>query len=60
MNENPYLKYENKDNCSYPFTPDPSGYCWAYASYIDKAKGFEKLDCSKCEFLNNPTEKESE
>ncbi|KKL79831.1 hypothetical protein LCGC14_2010860 [marine sediment metagenome] len=47
---NPFLKYENKDKmCEYPFTPDPAGYCWTYANYIDQTTGFEVLNCEGCE-----------
>lgn len=26
-----FEKYHKKENCSYPFTNDPLGYCWGYA-----------------------------
>jgi len=31
--------YENKDpRCVYPFTLHPLGYCWGYATNVDKNK----------------------
>jgi len=31
-----YEKYQNKKGwCDYPFSPDPVGYCWSYATFID-------------------------
>ncbi len=54
-----YAKYENKDpRCDYPFTPDPIGYCWGFAQYIDYLKRpiawkngvkWYKLSCRGCE-----------
>ena len=33
---NPFEKYKNPDpRCEYCFTPDPVGYCWSYANYVD-------------------------
>ena len=56
MKDNPYLKYENKNGkCTYPFTPDPAGYCRSYAYHIDGTEGYDCMDaiCKGCE-CNNP------
>lgn len=58
--ENPFLKYENKnDSCEYPFTPDPAGYCWSYASHVDGTEGFEDMDkiCMNCDCWSPNKEK---
>jgi len=32
--------YKNPDKrCTYPFTCDPLGYCWAYAHHVDGRDG---------------------
>lgn len=32
--------YENRDErCGYPFTMDPLGYCWSYATHVDVMAG---------------------
>ena len=51
-------KYKNPDpRCKYPFTPDPVGYCWSYANYIDGAKDFEDMSkrCPDCEYWKETT-----
>ena len=49
--KNPYKKYRNPDkNCQYPFTPDPVGYCWGYATLIDN------LTCPTCKRIIKPDE----
>lgn len=45
--------YKNPDpSCTYPFTPDPLGYCWSYANHVDGTLGYEDVEemCSDCEF----------
>jgi len=52
--KNPFLKYENKNQkCTYPFTPDPAGYCWSYAHHVDGTKGYEKMKkiCPNCDLF---------
>jgi hypothetical protein len=47
-----FEKYRNPDSrCEYPFTPDPTGYCWSFAHHVDGTKGFEHLEaiCPTCE-----------
>jgi len=47
---NPFVKYRNPDRrCTYPFTPDPVGYCWTYAHHVDGTPGFENPECVGCE-----------
>ena len=49
------LTYRNPDKrCTYPFTPDPLGYCWSYANHVDGTERFEDMDkiCPGCEFWN--------
>ncbi len=46
------ISYENKDpRCDYQFTPDPLGYCWGYATAIDRGKedAFVKERCPHCD-----------
>jgi len=46
----PYKKYKNKYGwCDYPFENDCFGYCWGYASNVDKKATKEdiKKSCSK-------------
>lgn len=50
--ENPFLKYENKDErCTYPFSPDPAGYCWSYAHHVDGKGHCPDMStiCPECE-----------
>jgi len=43
-------KYENPDpRCTYPFTPDPLGYCWGYACHVDGDPQFKDFNCEGCE-----------
>jgi len=45
-------KYRNPDRrCTYPFTPDPVGYCWSYACHVDGESRFEDMlkICAGCE-----------
>jgi len=36
-----YEKYHNSDpRCAYPFSPEPLGYCWGYALYVDGKRGY--------------------
>ena len=51
---NKYDKYQNKDSrCCYPFEPNPLGYCWGYANWVDEGKKdyeeFVKTHCEKCD-----------
>ena len=46
-------QYHKKENCGYPFTPEPLGYCWSYATDVDNevpAKETEATHCRHCEF----------
>lgn len=50
--DNPYEKYRNPDpRCTYPFTPDPVGYCWGYACHVDGNEKFADMmsRCVGCE-----------
>jgi hypothetical protein len=52
------MSYENTDpRCTYPFTPDPLGYCWSFAHHIDKTKGYEDIEeiCKNCECWKETT-----
>lgn len=43
--------YKNPDpRCTYPFSPKPLGYCWAYANHVDGTRGFEDMEaiCKDC------------
>ena len=50
--------YRNPDKrCTYPFSPDPLGYCWSYAEYVDGNSGKKTSDdmkkiCRGCECWN--------
>lgn len=40
-------KYRNPDTrCHYPFEPNPAGYCWGYATAVDKGKKMDGRTCS--------------
>lgn len=53
--KNPYLKYKNPDSrCWYPFEPDPLGYCWGYAQYIDMGATKEEIIKDLCRKENLP------
>lgn len=60
-NEEHFIKYRNSDDkCTYPFTPDPLGYCWSFAHHIDKTKGYEDMEkiCKNCECWKEKIENE--
>ena len=46
----PYKKYKNNYGwCNIPFLNDPLGYCWGYATMVDKKASKEEIKkmCSK-------------
>jgi len=55
------MTYRNPDaRCTYPFTPDPVGYCWAYAHHVDGNPKFADMDkiCPGCECWKKEQERD--
>lgn len=49
-----FEKYRNPDpRCTYPFTPEPCGYCWSYANHVDGDKAFKDMStiCPTCDLF---------
>ena len=57
-----FNRYKNPNpRCSYPFTPDPVGYCCSYACHVDGDPKFKDLEaiCKGCEEFNPKKGKKS-
>ena len=51
-----YAKYKNPDKqCQYPFDPNPFGYCWSYATMVDKKATRDEIIamCKSCEYFES-------
>ena len=61
-----YDKYNSNKKlswCDYPFEPCGLGYCWGFATRVDKGKGSEKdmkKFCEGCECNQKRTKKKTE
>lgn len=59
MTAKDFEKYKNTDpGCTYPFEPDPLGYCWSYAHHTDGNPAFKNMKkiCEGCELYVKQTE----
>ena len=55
--------YRNPDKrCTYPFTCDPVGYCWSYATHVDGNEKYKDIEsiCKGCEMWTESPEFEGE
>ena len=41
-------RYEKKENCAYPFSPESLGYCWGYALAKDSGKNDAEIEKDLC------------
>jgi hypothetical protein len=49
--KNPFNKYNSLKWCNYPFHPEPLGYCWSYANWMDAGEKPTIKTCKDCEFF---------
>lgn len=48
-----FEKYRKPEKCSYPWSPEPLGYCWGYAENKDAGMTDEEIEkelCEGCEY----------